>query len=106
MYAEALNAQNGPTTEAYKYLNMVRDRAGLGDLSGLTKESFLDAVLEERKLEFAGEGQRWFDLVRTQKLATLVPLAKPGVTPVAKFNLFPIPQKERDLNVNLPQNEY
>jgi len=106
MYAEALNAQNGPTTEAYKYLNMVRERAGLDDLSGLSKDQFLDAVLQERKVELAAEGHRWFDLVRTQKLSTLVPEAKPGVIPAAKFNLFPIPQKERDLNTNLPQNDY
>jgi len=106
MYAEALNAQNGPTAEAYTYINMVRSRAGLDDLSGLTKDQFLDAVLQERRVELAAEGHRWFDLVRTQKLSTLVPAAKPGVTPAAKFNLFPIPQKERDLNVNLPQNDY
>jgi hypothetical protein len=106
MYAEALNAQSGPTADAYTYLNMVRDRAGLDDLSGLSKDQFLDAVLQERKVELAAEGHRWFDLVRTQKLATLVPEAKTGVTPIARFNLFPIPQKERDLNVNLPQNDY
>lgn len=106
MYAEALNAQAGPSADAYTYLNMVRDRAGLGDLSGLTQEQFQAAVLEERKLEFAGEGQRWFDLVRTQKLETLVPVAKAGVTPNSRFYLYPIPQRERDLNSNLPQNDY
>lgn len=106
MYAEALAAQSGPTADAYTYLNMVRDRAGLDPLADLSKAEFLDAVLKERKLELAAEGHRWFDLVRTQKLATVVQLAKPGVIPAAKFNLFPIPQKERDVNVNLPQNDY
>jgi len=106
MYAEALNAQGSPTSDAYDYLNMVRGRAGLSDLAGLSQSQFQDAVLEERKLEFAGEGQRWFDLVRTQKLETLVAVAKSGVTPGSRFYLFPIPQRERDLNSNLPQNDY
>lgn len=106
MYAEALNAQNGPTTEAYDALNEVRNRAGLDDLDGLTKDEFMDAVLQERKVELAAEGHRWFDLVRTNKLETLVPVAKTGVTPASRFNLFPIPQRERDLNSNLPQNDY
>jgi hypothetical protein len=106
MYAEALNEDNGPTTDAYTHLNMVRHRANLGDVSGLTKDQFRDEVLEQRRLELAAEGHRWFDLVRTGKLEVLVPLAKPGVTPQAKHYLFPIPQRERDLNTNLPQNDY
>ena len=105
MHAEALN-ELGESVEAHDYLNMVRNRAGLDDLSDLSESEFLDAVLEERKLEFAAEGHRWFDLVRTGKLETLVPLAKPGVTPQSRHYLFPIPQRERDLNPNLEQNDY
>lgn len=105
MRAEALN-EMGQAPEAHDYLNMVRNRAGLADLSGLGKTEFLDAVLNERRLEFAAEGHRWFDLVRTGKLETLVPLAKDGVTPQSRHYLFPIPQRERDLNQNLPQNDY
>jgi hypothetical protein len=55
-------------------------------------------------MEFVAEGQRWFDLARTGTLQTLVPLAKPGVVPQEKHYLFPIPQRERDLNENLSQN--
>lgn len=106
MYAEALNAQSGPTSEAYDAINAVRDRAGLDALSGLSQDQFLDAVLEERELELACEGHRWFDLVRTNKLETLVPVAKSDVIPQSKHYLFPIPQEERDVNVNLPQNDY
>lgn len=105
MYAEALN-ELGNSDDAHEYLNMVRTRAGLTELSGLTQEGLRDAVLNERRLEFAAEGQRWFDLVRTGKLETLVPLAKPGVIPQARHYLFPIPQRERDVNPNLPQNDY
>jgi hypothetical protein len=105
MHAEALNELD-QSADAHEYLNMVRDRAGLDDLSGLSKTDFQDAVLHERRLEFAAEGHRWFDLVRTGKLETLVPLAKPGVTPQSRHYLFPIPQRERDVNTNLPQNDY
>jgi tetratricopeptide (TPR) repeat protein len=105
MHAEALNELN-ESDDAHDYLNMVRERAGLEGLSGLSKTAFADAVLNERRLEFAAEGHRWFDLVRTNKLETLVPLAKPGVAPEARHYLFPVPQRERDLNTNLPQNDY
>jgi hypothetical protein len=104
MRAEALNELGSP--DAYDYLNEVRNRAELGDLSGLTPEQFKDAVLKERRLEFAAEGHRWFDLARTGKLESLVPLAKPDAAPRPSHYLFPIPQRERDLNTNLPQNDY
>lgn len=105
MYAEALNEDSNPT-DAHTYLNMVRERAGLDDLDGLDQDQFRAAVLEERKLELAGEGQRWFDLVRTGTLESLVPLAKAGVIPQSRHYLFPVPQRERDLNPSLPQNDY
>ena len=105
MHAEALS-ESGQTSLAHDYLNMIRIRAGLDDLSGLTSEQFRDAVLLERKLEFAAEGHRWFDLVRMGKLENIVPFAKPGVTPQARHYLFPIPLRERQLNSNLPQNDY
>ncbi len=116
IYAEALNeANSGPTAEAYDAINQVRRRARfdgtqdqnvLADLSGMTQSEFRDAVLLERRKELVAEGHRWFDLVRVNKLQELVPLAKPGVTPQAYHNLFPIPQEEIDLNQNLlPQND-
>jgi hypothetical protein len=105
MYAEALN-ESGPSEEAHDYLNMIRDRAGLNDVSGLTQDQFRAAVLKERRLELAAEGHRWFDLARTGTLETLVPASKPGVVPPSRYYLFPIPQGERDLNNNLPQNDY
>lgn len=112
MYAEATNEMDNPD-EAHKYINMVRKRArfdgtvyrnAVPDYVNLSKVDFRAAVLKERRLELVGEGHRWFDLVRTNTLAQLVPLAKPGVTPAAKHNLFPIPQSERDVNKNLGQN--
>jgi len=65
MLAEAINEQTGPTAEALGYINQVRKRAGLTDLTGLDKTTFRTAVLKERRLELAFENHRWFDLKRT-----------------------------------------
>src|SRR5690606_29245111 len=74
MLAEAINEDSGPS-EAYAYLNQVRARAGLGALSGLTKETFREAVYHERRIELAFENDRWFFLKRTrtaEELATFL----------------------------------
>jgi hypothetical protein len=113
MYAEA-SMENGDATNAFKYINTVRRRARfdgtiyrntLPDYSGLSLEQFRTAVLNERRMEFICEGQRWFDLVRTNTLQALVPIAKLNVVPALKHNLFPIPQREIEVNPNLKQNE-
>ncbi|WP_159517999.1 RagB/SusD family nutrient uptake outer membrane protein [Sunxiuqinia indica] len=67
MYAEAINATDGPTSEAIGYVNDVRDRAKLPELTETqtaSEESFLEAIKQERRVEFMFEGLRWFDLVR------------------------------------------
>lgn len=65
-YAEADNEFNGsPSPEAYRCVNIVRNRVGLGNLpTGMTKIQFREAVLNERALEFSWEEVRWFDLIR------------------------------------------
>ena len=115
MLAEAINELNqGPNQQAYDAINTIRRRARfdgteelpiLPDLSGLNYDQFKDALLDERRWEFTGEGHRWFDLVRFGKLEEAVPKAKPGVQPEPKHYVFPVPQEEIDLNQNLlPQN--
>ncbi|MGZ5253477.1 MAG: RagB/SusD family nutrient uptake outer membrane protein, partial [Flavitalea sp.] len=112
IYAEA-NNELGNADLAHQYINMVRKRArfngttyenAVPDYSGLGQDQMRTAILEERRMEFVAEGQRWFDLARMGKLETEVPAAKPGVTPTTKHYLFPIPQREIDLNPNLEQN--
>lgn len=113
MYAEALNEQyNGPTQEAYIAVNRVRERARnevdgvIPDLSGLSYEEFQAAVLKEKRCETVNEGQRWFDLARTRKLIEFVNRAKGEKANPQAFNyVFPIPQREMDLNPNLVQND-
>lgn len=72
MNAEAINELEGPTKEAQESLRQVRSRA-FDDQGAVntyvtnaasSKEKFLQAVLDERKWEFAGENIRWRDLVR------------------------------------------
>lgn len=112
IYAEALAEEaQTPTQEAYDAVNLVRERARNGDdtilpdLSGLTLEQFRDAVLEERRFELVNEGHRWFDLVRTGNLVDFVNTAKgSSADPQPIHNLFPIPQRERNLNSKLTQN--
>lgn len=68
-YAEAANElNNGPTTEAYRCVNLVRNRVGLRDLpAGLSKSDFREAILTERACEFGYEEVRWFDLIRWKR---------------------------------------
>lgn len=65
-YAEVINETDGrPDDTAYKMVNDVRARVGLGPLpSGLGKDAFREAVLREKALELGFEEVRWFDLVR------------------------------------------
>lgn len=66
MYAEALNSGDDDQTEAVKYINPIRKRAGLAGLvaADYDQASLHEALLDERRLEFAGENVRWFDLRR------------------------------------------
>ena len=105
MYAEALNqSNNGPTAAAYDAVNQVRTRAGLPDLpTGLSQMDFSDALLQERAFELCFEGHRWFDLRRFDQLVpTIEAYGQPIQAP--KHLLFPIPQREMDVNNSLEQN--
>jgi len=97
MLAEAL----GESSEAYGLINMVRARAGLGDIDASTPGSFEDKLLQERRVELAFENHRWADLLRFGK-AESVMLAQ-GKPTNGKL-LFAIPQRELDLNSNFSQN--
>ena len=97
LQAEAYN-MDGQDGKAIIELNKVRERAGLDDVSAsLAGDDLLDAIAEEKFLEFAHEGQRFWDLVRWGKAAT--ELAGTGYT--SKNDLFPIPVTEIDLNAAL-----
>ncbi|MCZ4243128.1 RagB/SusD family nutrient uptake outer membrane protein [Pedobacter punctiformis] len=96
MYAEALNEVAYGNTEAFKALNAVRTNAAasIKTPAMLTSQAdFRTAVYLERRLELALEADRWFDIVRTNQMATIFP----GIP--AFRSIYPVPQAEID-NVN------
>jgi hypothetical protein len=106
MQSEAMN-ELGQTATAAVPLNLVRERAGLPDIqSGLSQDDFRSAVLHERRMELAFEGQRWFDLIRVNNgqygISFLQSIGHTNVT--TKNLLMPIPLLEMQANPNLTQN--
>jgi len=92
MEAEALG---GTGARAQALLDAVRTRVGLSSIP-----VSLDAIALERRKELAGEGHRFFDLVRTGKAATV--LSGRGFV-AGKNEVFPIPYTELQ-NTKLVQN--
>ncbi|GAA4304757.1 RagB/SusD family nutrient uptake outer membrane protein [Compostibacter hankyongensis] len=82
LYAEAQNEVSGPGAEVYKYIDSVRARAGLPSVAEswsnysrnpnkyTTKEGMRDIIHQERLIEMAFEGQRYWDLRRWKEATT------------------------------------
>lgn len=87
LYAEALN-ETGATPAALTELNKIRTRAGLGNSTATTQAAVRTAIANDRRLELAFEGQRWFDLVRTGTAQTVLGFSD------ANYLLAPIPISE------------
>lgn len=85
--------------EALDDLNEIRERSSVEALVSTNKQEILLAIENERRVEFAFEPQRWFDLIRTGRAGTVL-----GVTDAKKY-LFPIPGAEILANDNLIQND-
>ena len=101
MAAEANNRATTPNeAKAQTYLNRVRQRAFGDNLHNITATgaTLKQAIWDERRLELAMEGDRFFDLVRTGQAATKITGFKAN-----KNELFPIPQQEIDIS-GLTQN--
>lgn len=84
--AESLLRSGGNATRAQALLDAVRTRAGMPAIPAT-----LDNIMQERRLELAGEGHRWFDLVRTGQAPTV--LASQGFV-AGKHEKLPIPLLE------------
>lgn len=95
MEAEALVRGGGDAGKAQYYLDQVRARVGLPSVPAT-----LDNIYNERRLELATEGHRWFDLVRTGQAATVLAFKgfKSGIN-----EILPIPLVELN-NTKLQQN--
>jgi starch-binding outer membrane protein, SusD/RagB family len=123
MKAEALSQLN-QFNEALMVLNTIRDRADVGPLAlGNSASAFEDAIMDERALELAFEGKRWFDLLRMgrrnnfarkEKLIEIivrnVPSTQKRILAVKLTNplgwYMPIFDRELERNKNLVQNPY
>lgn len=127
-YAEALNEADGPVSDVYKFVNAIRDRAGMPVLpASLTKEEMRARIRNERRVELAFETHRYFDCHRWKIAAQTdkAPvygmnvsagtslrddafyqrtLVEARVFQTPKHYLFPIPQDEIDKNPSIVQN--
>lgn len=111
MYAECLN-EIGNTTEAASYVNMVRARVGMPEITASNKDDMFLAIKHEREVEMAGEGHSYMDYKRWGLLETLngVPeLSLVGGTlythaTASRDYLWPIPYGEIEKNEKLTQN--
>jgi starch-binding outer membrane protein, SusD/RagB family len=101
MYAEAKTRGSSFLTvsglTADDAVNLVRHRAGLTNLIGVT----IQQIWDERRAELAMEEDRFFDLIRTNQAVTA--LASKGFT-AGKNEVFPIPAAQMALNSHLNQN--
>lgn len=116
--AEASNELEGPNSEALEALNAVRTRSnasekwiGATDTGGLeTKEDFRSAVLEERAMELAFEGDRRWDLIRwgiyldVMNAIGTVDEINISKAREEKHLLYPIPQAEILANEAITEN--
>lgn len=92
----------GDASKALDRLNVVHQRAGLEALSNID----IDTILDERICELFGQGSRWIDLRRTQKLVEYNNLYNPqlqgrAAACIGQKLLRPIPQSAIDANENL-----
>ena len=127
MYAEATNEVNGPQADAIALLNKIRSRGNLPPLKAdkvSNKQTFFDAIEQERIIELLAEGHRGFDLRRWRAIERV--WGAPGSAGVWRIDtwganqqryyqntndrvyqqnyIFRIPPGERDRNPNLTQN--
>ncbi len=126
MYAEAVNEISGPTAETFDLIDQIRHRGNLPPLDRAkfgSKNTFFDAIEQERIIELVAEGHRFFDIRRWHKVEEI--WAQPdGQTLYSTWNekirdefknaierdfqrfyLFQIPNAEIQNNSKITQND-
>ena len=95
-------AMQGDLIGATEDLNVVRNKADLGNTTAQSAVAIVNVVMHERRVElFTEQGHRFLDLKRSGNLGILA--AKPGWNP--EDALWPLPQTELLANGRLlPQN--
>jgi hypothetical protein len=137
LYAEALNEYGGPSEEAFRYLDLVRNRVGLEGVQESwrkysinpekpnNKDGLRDIIHQERTIELAFEGERFWDVRRWKKISelneqpmgwnslrgeteedfyTVTSVARTPVQFSVKDYLWPIKEYELSVNGKLVQN--
>lgn len=85
--------------DGLKDLNVIRARANASNINSvIDKQDLVDKILLERRMEFAFESHRWFDLIRTGNAQKILNIADPSKL------LLPIPKQELLVNPALNQN--
>lgn len=126
-YAEALNEYDPGNPDVSKYINFIRQRAGIPDLMPMNKEQIRERIHLERRIELAFERHRYFD-ARRWKIAEHTDggdffgmdvdsgtsltdatffkrtVFEKRVFEAPRHYLFPIPMSEIERNPNLVQN--
>lgn len=129
-YAEALNESSPGHPDILKYINLIRERAGIPALaSGLSQADMREAIKRERRIEFNCEGIRFNDIRRWKQGEQYLNTSLYGMNfrgtartdnatnPAAYFRrtfyknrvftkkmyLWPVPQAQMDINPNLVQ---
>jgi hypothetical protein len=99
-----LNGAEGTQADVDAIVNSVRQRAGLLPVSNVS----LTQLMEERRKEFAAEGSRWHDLVRSGLVDDLIPSwieaddVEGQMQPFKiEYAIYPIPQSELDVKKGL-----
>lgn len=107
--AEALN-ELGDLAGATALVNQIRNRVNLPATVAASQEAMRLAIANERRLELAFEGHRWFDLKRSGRAVEVIRAATGANNTSLGYQLtesrlvWPIPQTELDKNTKLTQN--
>ena len=137
LYAEALNEYGGPSPEAFRYIDLVRNRVGLEGVQESwrkysinpekpnSKDGLREIIHQERTIELAFEGERFWDIRRWKKISELneqpmgwntlrgeteedfyqvTPVAQTPVRFSVRDYLWPIKEYELSVNGKLIQN--
>lgn len=89
--AEALAYSNGDILKIKSDINFIRNKAGLANTTAENLNDLKLAIENECRHEFAFEGHRWIDLVRTKRASTVLGIEE-------KYYYFPIPLSELQTN--------
>jgi hypothetical protein len=137
LYAEALNEYSGPSPEVFHYLDLIRTRVGLEGVQESwekysnspnkpnSKDGLRDIIYQERTIELAFEGERFWDIRRWKKISEfneqpmgwnvtrgeteedfykVIPVAQTPVEFSVRHYLWPIKESEISINRKLVQN--